>query len=247
MAIRWDDNHETVRRKNLWQLRRTPRGGEIKCYIVSTKPVGVWTHFYGGGTMPCEGDNCVACADHQSARKHWYIAVIGQKDGEKFMLEMTDRGADAIIQVIESKATLRGRYLRTYRINNKPNGPVESITGDLAPSHITIPNEPNLKQCLSIIWGLDSRTDDCEPGEEYTRVAGHRRKRKLNNGPRTEETTELPQPLDAGGLRSADAIHEPTPETGNLPPRAATEPTKPRAEPATPEIRNGQHRVEYVD
>ena len=145
-AIQWDDSHETARRKNSWQLRRTPHRAKLDAWIVSDTPLGVWTHYFGGKTMPCSGDSCKACQDDRSPRKHWYLACIEKNTGDRFLLELTDRGADGIIEAAADGTSLRGRHIRTWRINsrqtaqsNPPSAPHSPHTSN-CPSNQTSEN-----------------------------------------------------------------------------------------------------------
>lgn len=246
-AIQWDDSHETARRKNSWQLRRTPQRAKLDAWIVSETPLGVWTHYFGGKTMPCSGDSCKACQDDRSPRKHWYLACIEKNTGDRFLLELTDRGADGVIEAAANGASLRGRHIRTWRINSRPNGAVESNIGAPLPAHIKLPPQPDIRECLITIWGVDARAADADADETMTRVKPHWRRNERTNGPRTEKTPELPIDVNTGRPRSPDDVHQQPQQTRDLPPSAAATPTEPRAILSAAEIRNGKPRLEEHD
>lgn len=225
MAIRWDNSHDTQRRSNKWQLRRTPQGGKLKGLILTDQPLGVWTHYYGGRTVPCESEACPACIDGQNPRKHWYVAQWDPTRDDRWILELTDRGADELILQVSKGARLRGRHLTTYRTNSRANGPVEAVLGEDHSSRYQLPPAPDIRQALLIIWGIET-PDNPITGERGTvRVRGYRRRKGNDHGtnqPPNAGTNGTQQP---GRLGSTHGLHEQAAENGRVPEESTFEPS----------------------
>ena len=135
-------------------LIRTPANGRLILNLMSDKMIGCPTHWYGGRTIPCEGENCDACQDGYSWRWHGYVAGLIYGTRRAVIAEFTAQASEQIAIYRDAQGTLRGAILQSNRHRNRHNGRV-LITmkpGDLAA--MNLPPEPDLVKALSIIWNL---------------------------------------------------------------------------------------------
>jgi hypothetical protein len=122
----------------------------ITCHDVAGCP----THFFGGRTVPCETENCVACQEGISWRWHGYVSAYLLKAKLHFLFEMTARCAEILIDYRKANGTLRGCQFIAARPSRKPNGRVYLTTKRIDLEGIFIPNPPDLPKLLSMIWNL---------------------------------------------------------------------------------------------
>lgn len=135
-------------------LLRTPPVATLRAMATSSDLIGCHTHFYHGRTMPCDVDNCKACKDGMPFRWHAWLSAKMANTHQHFLFEFTAQAAETFVQYREAHGTLRGCIFEAWRPSRRPNGRVHIRTkpGDL--SEVTLPDEPNLISCLSIIWNI---------------------------------------------------------------------------------------------
>ncbi len=135
-------------------LTRTPSTGNLRALITSDDLIGCYTHFWKGRTLPCDVDDCAACAGGMPYRWHAWVSALTSQKRQHILFEMTAQVAEVFAEYKTANGTLRGALFDANRPSRRPNGRVcvqiksQDLTG------ITLPTAPDLIKCLSIIWNI---------------------------------------------------------------------------------------------
>ena len=156
MTIPWSTSIPQDPRGRAFPLRRTPSPGKLLAIATSEDLLGCDTHFYGGHTMPCERPECEACEKGMPFRWHAYLAAVEFANRFHFIFEFTAQAADAFDTYRKAHGTLRGCLFEARRLNGRPNGRVMIQCKPADQSKITLPDPPDVRACMSIIWNLPS-------------------------------------------------------------------------------------------
>lgn len=225
MAIDWDDRPDTPRLRNKCQLVRTPRGGKIQAVIISTAAQAVWTHYYGGRTQPCSGADCEMCEAQGTRRRHVYVAIWNPDTAKTVMLEVTDTAGVELLLWKQEGRPLRGRMIRTVRLNSRVNAPVEVTIGDDVSAKYQLPPEPEIRDSLRIIWHLAHDPSAYTDAEQGTRVRPHIRRKKATNGANQQEPDQANGLQQPGRLGGTNGVHLEAQSNGRFSPRSTSEST----------------------
>ncbi|MHC4405932.1 MAG: hypothetical protein ACYTG0_40340 [Planctomycetota bacterium] len=135
-------------------LRRTPYHRPLVAIVTCDDLVGCPTHYWGGRTIPCEAQDCEPCLAGSGWRWHGYVSAYEPSLKLHFLLEVTGRCSEAFTNYRKANGTLRGCLFEASRPNAKHNGRVyiKTKTADL--QRQPIPDPPNVKQVLSLIWNI---------------------------------------------------------------------------------------------
>lgn len=136
-------------------IRRTPATGKIVAVVTSNDLIGCPTHYFGGHTVPCEAEDCKACAEGAPYRWHGYLTALDMTNRLHFLFEMTAQASDPLRNYREAHGALRGCLFQAIRLHRRPNGRViiQCKPADL--EHLHLPNAPDLKKVLAILWQLN--------------------------------------------------------------------------------------------
>ena len=135
-------------------LIRTPANGKIVLAITTDNLIGCPTHWYGGRTVPCEGENCQPCLEGYPWRWHGYLAGILPGTRRHVLMEFTAQAAEQITQYRDSHQTLRAAILTANRHRNRHNGRVIVSLKPGDNDHLHLPPAPDVIGALSILWNL---------------------------------------------------------------------------------------------
>lgn len=144
------------------RIVRTPPDKPLIGIVTSEHPVGCYTHYANGRTVPCDGvDNCDACKAGFAWRWHGYAAVLLTDKLEHVIFEYTAPPAKTFAAYIDQYENLRGCYFQAIRPGKRPNSRVvvKAVPADL--QKWRLPDAPDLKQLLCHIWGV--KNDQPEP------------------------------------------------------------------------------------
>lgn len=135
-------------------LVRTPAGKAIVAVVYSDDLVGCATHFWGGRTVPCDGDQCTPCGEGVSWRWHAWVAAFSPASHHCFLFESTARVASIFVAYRQQHGTLRGCKFRAQRRTPARNSRVylECVPADLQVVHL--PDPPDLVKCLHVLWNV---------------------------------------------------------------------------------------------
>lgn len=221
MTIEWTNAPPPDDGPNKYRLIRTPQNGKIEGIILSEKPRAVWTHYYGGRTTPCRGDDCQACASEVPRRWHCYVMLWGPRSDAIVLFELTTSGAEPLYKHLQTEATLRGLGITTRRMNGKPNGPVHLTIMAASNAHLKLPKCPDEALALLRVWKLrEDPTAYNDAPLKRTRVKAHYRKENANGAsPKTD--VESSQPQQPGRPRRTDGLPQSPPGTRSFPESAA--------------------------
>ena len=154
MPVKWSDHPPEQNRGQSMPLIRTPQNGTMQGVVSSHTLIGCQTHFWGGRTYPCLGDNCPACNQASPWRWHGYLSAKSPQTSLHFLFETTAGGAEAFTEYRRLHGTLRGCHFLARRHNGSANGQVliQTKISDIDPRFI--PPAPNLIELLSRLWNL---------------------------------------------------------------------------------------------
>jgi hypothetical protein len=160
-------------------IRRTPANRPLEAIVTSEDLIGCYTHFYKGSTVPCEGDQCPAHQDGIPFRWHAYLTAVDAHNNLHFIFEVTALGAEYFTAFRDHHQTLRGCYFQAKRWNNKPNGRILIQTKPCDLAERQIPDPPDLRKCMAILWSLPAADVDVHGVNPETKTRTIRAK---NNG-----------------------------------------------------------------
>ncbi len=135
-------------------IRRTPPFKALAAIVTTEDLIGCFTHFYKGHTVPCEGQNCPAHQDGIPFRWHTYLGAVDVTNGLHFIFECTAQATDPFVAYRKAHGTVRGCLFEAKRMNSRPNGRVTIRTKPADLTERAIPEPPDLKKCMAIIWSL---------------------------------------------------------------------------------------------
>lgn len=150
----WTSVIPLEKKGNSLKLRRTPAKGKLTGIVTSVDLLGHKTHYWHGRTMPCEEHGCEACEEGAGFRWHFYTGIFSQKFGGHFIFECTGNAAEGFAIYRTLTATLRGAYFEAERTGCRPNSPVIVRCKPCDLTGIALPDPPDIKRILAMIWGL---------------------------------------------------------------------------------------------
>lgn len=142
------------------RIVRTPADKPLIGIVTSEHPIGCYTHYANGRTVPCEGEqDCEACKTGFAYRWHGYAAVLLTDKLEHVIFEYTAPPAKTFAAYAEQYETLRGCYFHASRPGKRPNSRVvlKAVPGDL--QKWRLPDPPDLKTILCHIWGVQNTSE----------------------------------------------------------------------------------------
>jgi hypothetical protein len=148
----WLSTLPTVAKGQGYDLKRTPATQPLDGIITCDDLVVTQTHYWGGRTIPCEGETCKACLAIVPARWHVYVTAMNPKTREHFIFECTLQAGEAFAEHSKAHGTLRGCFFRSSRPKMTPNGKVVIATKAADLTKISLPHAPDLKRALCTIW-----------------------------------------------------------------------------------------------
>lgn len=135
-------------------LVRTPAGRSLLAIVTSPDLIGCDTHFWGGHTVPCTKPDCEACQAGIAYRWHAYLSAFNPHDGLHFIFEITAQAAEKFAEYRAEHRTLRGCQFEAYRWKQRKNGRVMLKLVPSAMPSAALPNAPDLRRVMAIIWRL---------------------------------------------------------------------------------------------
>lgn len=147
-------------------IRRTPANKPMEAIVTSYDLIGCFTHYWKGSTHPCEGENCEACAEGQPYRWHAYMTAVDFFTNLHFIFECTAISAEFFTCFRDKYLSLRGCHFKATRWNQRPNGRILIRTQMADLAERTLPEPPQLENCMAILWSLpatDVQTPSYDP------------------------------------------------------------------------------------
>lgn len=151
---RWSNEIPDASRSPSFPLKRTPSGRGIVAIVTSDDLIGCDTHWWGGHTVPCEGENCEAHKNGIPFRWHGYLSAVDATTHLHFLFEMTAQAAEAFKDYRRAHGTLRGCIFEAKRLRSNANSRVciRCKPADLREQHL--PEAPNIRKCMAVIWNV---------------------------------------------------------------------------------------------
>lgn len=152
--IDWSNQVPENSKGNALPIRRTPAGKPMEAIVTSFDLIGCFTHFWKGSTHPCQGEKCEACAEGQPYRWHAYMTAVDFFTNLHMIFECTAISAEFFTAFRERYASLRGCHFKATRWNSRPNGRILITTRMANLDERTLPEPPDLKKAMAILWSL---------------------------------------------------------------------------------------------
>jgi hypothetical protein len=150
----WTSNVPDQPRGHALPIRRTPASKPLEAIITSPDLIGTYTHFYKGSTTPCGGPECDACQNGTPYRWHAYMTACDVFTNLHFIFEVTALAAEFLTAYRDHHGSLRGCHFKSKRWNNRPNGRILIQTKPADLGERQLPQPPDLKKCMAILWSL---------------------------------------------------------------------------------------------
>lgn len=135
-------------------LKRCPTVKQVMGIITCDQMLCCPTHYYGGRTIPCTGEDCPAHKDGVPWRWHSYVSAWVPYQKLHILFESTAKASEPFKLYRLAHGTLRGCQYVAKRCTSAANSRVIIETKPADIEQLTLPNEPNVLQALSIIWNI---------------------------------------------------------------------------------------------
>lgn len=135
-------------------LIRCPVMRPLVAIVTSADLIGCATHFYGGRTVPCTGEDCEAHLNGVPWRWHTYVSIWVPTAKRHLLFESTARASEPFILFRKAHDSLRGCLFQAARVNSRVNARVYIETKPADLEALTLPDAPDLMKVLSIIWNI---------------------------------------------------------------------------------------------
>lgn len=136
------------------ELIRCPVARPLAAIVTSENLIGCRTHFYGGRTVPCTGEDCDAHKDGVPWRWHTYASIWRPVAKRHLLFESTARASEPFILYRKAHGSLRGCLFSAQRANSRVNSRVNINTKPADLEDVQLPESPDLLKVLSIIWNI---------------------------------------------------------------------------------------------
>lgn len=177
----WSPRPDSDSTRENYRIYRTPVGKEVELICLSANYLGARLHYWKGRSTPCTGTGCEACKTGQRPRWKGYVQAYHQATKTIVIFEFTERGYDPFQAAINHHQHLRGLKFHTFRLNRKPNGPLQITFDELREESPHLPKAGDLAAMLERIWEIRQQNLPFESPETRARVE---RSRVTNqNGP----------------------------------------------------------------
>jgi hypothetical protein len=150
----WSNQIPERSKHNGFDLVRTPADKPFAAIVTCEDLIGCYTHYWGGRTVPCEGETCRACAELQSSRWHGYLSCFNPRTHDHCIFEFTQKAAYAFQEYREAHGTLRGCYFQATRPKRRKNSRVVIQCKPADLTQITLPHPPDMIRAMATIWQL---------------------------------------------------------------------------------------------
>jgi len=145
-----DDGDEGMR----YQIIRTGPKGIKGPIVTSHDPLGLYTHWAGGRTLPCVKKACEHCEQNVSRRWYGFLMVYSIKQDRQYLFEYTASAASTVVQYWEKHRTLRGAAISGERQGGRPNGRLTLFLTPPKSEAEPLPKAPERVSLLSQMWSV---------------------------------------------------------------------------------------------
>jgi len=145
-----DEGDEGMR----YQILRTGPKGIKGPIVTSHDPVGLYTHWAGGRTLPCVRKKCELCEQNVARRWYGFLMVYSLKQDRQYLFEYTAAAAATVVDYWERHRTLRGARLSGERQGARANGRLTLFLMPPMPEIDPLPKAPNRVALLSQMWSV---------------------------------------------------------------------------------------------
>ena len=135
------------------KILRVPAQGMGGVIVQSDDILGVYLHFWGGRTVPCDrSPECRACRADNPLKYRGYIAVQNRDGTVRGILEVTPNVVEYLRRIRAAKGTLRGQAIALYRTPKRARGRMycESLPFAVAPKEVG--PAPDVREVLLAAW-----------------------------------------------------------------------------------------------
>ena len=153
----WQARPDQMNQAQRYPLWRVSARGVHRVIVLSHNLVGCYTHFYGGRTLPCGDEECLACDNGNARRWHGWLHTIGVESRAQGILELTSACALPIDEYFRAHRTLRAAMLTARRTPAKPNGRVHIDLTPTEADRTDLPKGVDVRLVLNHLWEISER------------------------------------------------------------------------------------------
>lgn len=151
-GIDWCDRPDEQASERKWTVKRCGAKGSIRFLCVVRRQAGLYTHFWGGRTVPHIGQNCRACDDGSAKEWSGFLCGVQSNTLNHLILPYTAAIGAVVAGVEDVAGDLRGLTMEIRRKTEKVNGPLHIIIGEKRHEAIDTFPEPDLRFLLARMW-----------------------------------------------------------------------------------------------
>lgn len=135
-----------------------PKIGRPLSHIsLSSKIVGLWSHWMDGYSHPCLSPaGCPGCESDRTTgrRRYWagYLCVWNRKEAAREVLMLPKRTVESSLTLRDIAVDLRGSQIESCRIGQKAAGPVQAVVRLGVERVPADSEEPDTLSVLESIW-----------------------------------------------------------------------------------------------
>lgn len=156
--IAWNHEPEPDSKTPKLKLLRCPAGSLPPFVILSHTQVGGDMHYYGGRSIPCEGNPCPYCQAHSKHVWKGYLAVWDAKHRTTGIIEFTKPCLETVRTYKAAHGTLRTHSIEIHRTGRKINGTLSVILSPTTWADTDIPPDPDVVGVLTKMWNQRPET-----------------------------------------------------------------------------------------
>jgi hypothetical protein len=130
--------------------------------VTCNQPYEVYTHYIGGRTLPCMGEDCAACAEHRPKKYEGFVSGVWAGSKRHEILRLTIAGMMQAKTAIPKLESWRGFVFDIERKGTRNNGRVVIHVQPQALESTRLPAGLELEDHLLRVWRIDGirATDD---------------------------------------------------------------------------------------
>lgn len=159
--IRIDDGTEPVAHSTpKLDLYRVEPGKPLVGIVLDTHPLKVFTHWWGGRTVPCLWNDCKPCGQHRKPEWHGYFTVYSPRTCTVAVVEATTACRDTMARWEQMHGRWRGAQLTLIRVGKERNSRLKMMVSSGNIPVETLPQPIDLMDYMIRLWGAAMHVQD---------------------------------------------------------------------------------------
>jgi hypothetical protein len=158
------------------EVRTLPAKAKWKGCLTCTELYLPDTHYIGRRTLPCMGEECVACLAGRARRHEGFASIVWQHNRRHEIVRLTPPAVSGILAAIGKGESCRGYVVELCRKGERSNGRVAVyVEREIFPVE-RLPASPPLDEHLARVWRIDGIDPTMGTAEYIAQLAAHLKK-----------------------------------------------------------------------